>query len=73
MVLFQNKLDWHYLSGTQKFSPEFMIEFIDKIDWQSFEEYNKDQPIPWSVYKKVAKKGLWDPYNRQDFKFIYNM
>ena len=47
-----------------------MNQFFDRIDWQQFEAYNKDVPIPWPIYKRVAKLGLWDPYNRQDFNFI---
>ena len=67
---FADKLDWHLMSATQKFTPDIMNQFFDRIDWQQFEAYNKDVPIPWPIYKRVAKLGLWDPYNRQDFNFI---
>lgn len=67
---FKDKLDWDLMSATQKFTPEIMEKYFDKIDWQQFEAYNKEVPIPFPIYKRVAKLGLWDPYNRQDFNFI---
>lgn len=67
---YKDKLNWYYLSGTQYFSYKFMEKYFDYIDWQILEEYNKELTIPFHIYKRVAKMGLWDPYDKELYKRI---
>ena len=62
----QDKLNWLYISNSQKLSESFILEFEDKVDWSEISIYqqmsedfirNHQDKIVWeSLYQHFSKK-----------------
>jgi hypothetical protein len=53
---FQDKVDWHYISGSFPLTENFIEEFQDKINWESVSKY---QNLTEDFIKKHQDKVDW--------------
>jgi hypothetical protein len=79
---FKDKVDWEWISISQKLSEDFIREFKDRIDWLWISQYQKlsedfirefKDEVIWgfiSKYQKLSEKFIKDFKNEVDWRWI---